>query len=376
MSGSREPWASRLNGAGVEHVGAEQTNAGSLMTVFWTDEIPVGHAFHGEVRWRTAPIAAAEALPERAPDRCSVVICTRDRPAELARCLASFAAQSMQPLEIIVVDNASVTDETRRATLGAGATYIREDRPGLDYARNAGARASKGEIIAYTDDDVVLHPKWLERLVGAFDDAQISAVTGLVLPAELRTPAQVHFETFWSFGRGYDRIDFASDFFATDHRTGCPAWEVGAGASMAFRRDTLAKVGLFDERLDVGAAGCSGDSELWHRILSRGGVIRYEPTAVVFHYHRADWAGLRKQIRAYMRGHAAALLVQAELSASRGSLRRAFITLPCWYLQRALKHVTGRAKAEDALMREEWTGYLAGLLFYFRSKRAKRPPQL
>jgi GT2 family glycosyltransferase len=253
---------------------------------------------------------------------------------------------------------------------------VREDKPGLDFARNAGARASCGEIVAYTDDDVILHPRWLERLVAAFDDSRVLAVTGLVLPAELRTPAQVHFETRWSFGRGYDRIDFGSEFFSSDRWSGCPAWEVGAGANMAFRRETFSKVGLFDERLDVGAAGCSGDSELWHRILSQGGVIRYEPAAVAFHYHRADWEGLRKQIRAYMRGHAAALLVQAELSKSRGSLRRAIVTMPRWLLRRVLKKAIGRAGPSDLLLREEWTGYAAGLMYYLRSKRPGSPPKL
>jgi GT2 family glycosyltransferase len=121
------------------------------------------------------------------------------------------------------------------------------------------------------------------------------AVTGLVLPAELATEAQLHFETYWGFGRGYRRIDFISVFFESDRMRGCPVWEIGAGANMAFRREVFEKVGLFDERLDVGAAGCSGDSEFWHRVLTHGGVCRYEPGAVAYHFHRRDWAGLSNQ---------------------------------------------------------------------------------
>jgi hypothetical protein len=53
------------------------------------------------------------------------------------------------------------------------------------------------------------------------------AVTGLVLPAELETEAQLHFETYWGFGRGYRRIDFSSVFFESDRMRGCPVWEIG-----------------------------------------------------------------------------------------------------------------------------------------------------
>jgi glycosyltransferase involved in cell wall biosynthesis len=98
------------------------------------------------------------------------------------------------------------------------------ERPGLDFARNAGAGAANGEIVAYTDDDVQLHPRWLDRLVSAFDTPEVMAVTGLVLPAELETEAQLHFETYWGFGRGYRRIDFSSVFFESDAQNLVSRW--------------------------------------------------------------------------------------------------------------------------------------------------------
>jgi GT2 family glycosyltransferase len=306
--------------------------------------------------------------------KVSVVICTRDRAEELSRCLASLPRQSRVPDQVVVVDNASRDDgRTRVAALAAGADYVREDRPGLDIARNRGVRAAIGDIVAFTDDDVRLHPRWLERLTAAFDADRILAVTGLVLPAELETAAQLHFETFWSFGRGYRPIDFGANFFRTDRTHGCPAWEIGAGASMAFRQETFRRVGLFDDRLDVGAAGCSGDSEYWHRVLSHGGVCRYEPAAVAFHYHRREFAGLSRQIFAYMRGHAAALLVQYERSGNLGNLRRALATLPVWYARRWLRRtLRGRAQS-DLLLAEETRGFVSGLLFYIRAPRPPTP---
>ena len=260
-------------------------------------------------------------------ERVSVVICTRDRPVELQRCLASFPRQSRMPDEIVVVDNASADNRTREVALAAGVEYFREDRPGLDLARNAGVLAAAGDLILFTDDDVVLHPLWLERMVDAFDE-NIDAVTGLVLPGELETFAQLHFERYWGFGKGFRRIDFGSSFFEMDRSTGCPAWEIGAGASMGFRAKLFREIGLFDERLDVGAAGCSGDSEYWHRVLFHGRRCRYDPAVVAFHFHRREIAGLRRQLRAYMRGHSAALLIQYERSGNHGNLRRLLWSIP------------------------------------------------
>jgi glycosyltransferase involved in cell wall biosynthesis len=299
----------------------------------------------------------------------SLVICTRDRPQALARCLASLPRQTRQPDEIVVVDNASLTGETQQVCRKAGVRYVREDRPGLDIARNTGAQASKSEIVAYTDDDVVLHPWWLERMTGAFDAAHIWAVTGLVLPAELATQAQWHFERYWGFGRGFQRKDFGPDFLEANGRHGCPTWLIGAGASMAFRRSAFARAGFFDERLDVGAAGCSGDSEFWHRLLCAGGTCRYEPSVVAFHYHRRDWRGLSKQIRAYMRGHSAALLVQYERSGRQGNLRRLFVSFPQLYARRLLKRALSKSDGADLLMGEEIAGLLSGIWFYARAKR-------
>ena len=69
---------------------------------------------------------------------------------------------------------------------------------------------------------------------------------------------------------------------------------------------------MFDERLDVGAAGCNGDSEMWFRVLKAGYAILYTPQAIVWHTHRTEISGLRKQIHDYMSGHVAACLVQEE----------------------------------------------------------------
>ena len=389
--GAATGWADGPSWDGITHIAAgtgEPALPGSRAVMVWDGEYPVGltlsNAFAEPVLFvgpqGVGRSDSAQSPAAKSPSVCpavsvaetasvSLIICTRDRPKELARCLASLPRQMRPPDEIVVVDNASRTKDTEKVCRQAGVRYVHEPRPGLDIARNSGARASRGQILAYTDDDVVLHPRWLERLVEAFDAPQIWAVTGLVLPAELATPAQWQFERYWGFGRGFERKDFGPRFLQEHLATGCPAWLIGAGANMAFRRTAFDRAGFFDERLDVGAAGCSGDSEIWHRILCADGICRYEPTAVAFHYHRREWADLKKQIRAYMRGHSAALLVQYERSGRTGNLRRLFLSFPSFYAKRAVKQFLRGQDPSNLLMRDEIAGLLSGVWFYLRTPR-------
>lgn len=372
---------------GVHHVAiaSEDDLVSTLprgMVVYWRGDRPMGHVFVndettcGTVGGVDAQVLAAIEAEEQSAatprHSASVVICTRDRPEELQRCLASLPQQSYAPREIIVVDNASRDQRTREVALAAGVIYLREDRAGLDIARNTGARRATSEIVAYTDDDVLLHTRWLERLVAAFDGPAIAAVTGLVLPAELATEAQRHFETHWSFGRGYVRKDYTPQRFAAHDHGVFPAWEIGAGASMAFRREVFERVGYFDERLDVGQAGCSGDSEFWYGLLANGLGCRYEPSAVAFHFHRRTMEGLASQIFHYMRGHAAALLVQHERTGLAINRRQAYWTMPRWYAGRLWCRLRRGPSAGDRFLKEEILGYLSGLAFYWRKRRSER----
>src|SRR4029453_17415253 len=102
------------------------------------------------------------------------------------------------------------------------------------------------------------------------------ALTGLILPSALDTPAQQAFQgDVVGWGWGYRSIDFDSAFFEATKHLGVPVWRVGAGANMAFRREAFDRVGLFDERLGAGASGCSEDSEVWYRLLAEGHRCRY-----------------------------------------------------------------------------------------------------
>jgi len=134
----------------------------------------------------------------------SLVICTKDRAESLRTCLRSIETLACKPQEIIVVDNATKDDSTKRVVAEFNSViYVREDRAGLDIARNTGARAASRPIVIYTDDDTLLHPHWIYHVMRTFDDASVMAMTGLVLAHELKTEAQWIFERFWPFNRGY-----------------------------------------------------------------------------------------------------------------------------------------------------------------------------
>ena len=103
----------------------------------------------------------------------SVIICTRDREDDLAICLDSIDRLDPKPDQVIVVDNGSGVGATRQlATKYHRVTYVAEPRPGLSVARNTGLRHATGELIAYTDDDVEVHPRWIGALAVAFDRAR------------------------------------------------------------------------------------------------------------------------------------------------------------------------------------------------------------
>lgn len=308
----------------------------------------------------------------------SVVICSRDRGEALAECLKSVTAQRSAPGEVIVVDNSREGSAEPVCRRFPDVRHLHEPRPGLSVARNAGIRASRGEVIAFTDDDVELHPGWTAEIARAFSDEAIDAMTGLVLPARLDTLAQCIFQfDMGGFGTTFVPMWFDHRFFDETRPSGAHVWKIGAGANMAFRRKVFERIGLFDERLGAGAAGCSEDSELWYRMLAGGGVCLYEPRAVVFHHHRESLPELRQQIRSYMKGHVAALVAQYDAFGDRGNLVRIFRQLPAYFVRKFVKGVLEGRHGRPGALAAEVAGWAAGLQFLFRlGWRRQRAPRL
>ena len=230
----------------------------------------------------------------------SVIVCTRDRHLALERCLHALAQLDYPDYEVVVVDNCSRTLGTRRIVSQSGFRYVREDRPGLDWARNRGIEEAQYDIIAYVDDDALASPSWLRGIAHAFTQQDIMAVTGIVLPAEIETRAQLDFESYGGMSKGFIGYTIRRNELSQRDQFRASNW--GVGANMAFRRSVFEAVGVFDIALDVGTAtNGGGDIEFFYRVVAAGHALRYEPAAVVRHVHRRDSAALERQI--YNNGH-------------------------------------------------------------------------
>ncbi|AZQ67208.1 glycosyltransferase [Silicimonas algicola] len=245
--------------------------------------------------------------PERPP--ISVVVCTRDRTETLRRCLAALLEIDYPDYEILIVDNAPSSPATERLlTESTGLRYVREDRPGLNWARNRGIAAARHDIIAFTDDDTQVDRHWLSGIASAFADREVDFITGLVVPMKLDTAARLYFEdVYGGMGKGFDAV--THDPIGMWPHDLLWASALGVGANMAFRRRTFETAGHFDPALDVGTATRGGgDIEMFHRALSRGSLHVYEPGAFVWHEHRAEFDGLRQQLTDNGSGFASYLL--------------------------------------------------------------------
>lgn len=249
------------------------------------------------------PPAACPRLGMAGLPSLTAVVCTRDGAARLPECLDALAALEYPPgsLDLLVVDNAPVNDRAREVVARyPSIRYVVEPRPGLDWARNRAIAESRGEIIAFTDDDVSVDAGWAAAIGRLFaSDADVDAVTGLVVADEIDVEAQRLFEKYGGFGRGFDRqyfrVDTASGERAARRHAG--AGRFGTGANMAFRRRTLERTGGFDPALDVGTpANGGGDLEMFFRVLKEGGTLVYEPSAIVRHRHRRTYDALRTQL--------------------------------------------------------------------------------
>lgn len=217
------------------------------------------------------------------PLTASIVICTRNRPHNLERCLRSLSRQTQAPDEVIVVENVSDDQSARRSAVRWGARYLREPAPGLSRARNLGARASQAELVAFLDDDCEPQPDWLGALTAEFQNSTVMAVTGRIQPLSLET--EVERACVAAGGQGPQlstrlAVDRSTrDWFEIVNFGG-----IGTGNNMAFRRSLFDRWPGFDERLGRGAPISGGEEAYaFFQVAERGYKIVHTPAAVVQH---------------------------------------------------------------------------------------------
>lgn len=210
----------------------------------------------------------------------AAIVCSRDRPEQLARSLAALGPCLRPGDEPIVVDSASRDAGAVAAVArGAGFRLVRVERPGLSIARNAGLAATDAPVVAFTDDDCIAEAGWAEGLSAAFDDPAVGFATGWVgsdresrLPIAVSAPGAA-----------------ARRFVAGADPTTC-----GHGANMAFRASALAGIGGFDETLGAGSRlRAAEDVDVFWRLLAGGWEGVFDPNVRVVH---SQWRSTRQAL--------------------------------------------------------------------------------
>jgi GT2 family glycosyltransferase len=280
---------------------AFQSGVAGTCVFAWTDEwFTGGHAVEDwafglvDRERRPKPALAAVAacyngiLPPPLPryPRVSVVVCAYNAERTLDRCLSSLAALDYPDYEVILVNDGSRDGTLAIAERHAFCRIINQPNKGLSVARNVGAEAASGEIVAYTDSDCVADPDWLTYLVAKMEAGRLVACGGPNFPPPEPSliPAAV------AVSPGGPTHVLLSDEVA-EHIAGC---------NMAFRRDVLLRLGGFDPIYR--AAG--DDVDICWRLQDAGYTIGFCPAAVVWHFRRNTVKAYFNQQRGYGKAEA------------------------------------------------------------------------
>jgi glycosyltransferase involved in cell wall biosynthesis len=221
----------------------------------------------------------------------SIVIATRNRSALLGQTLAVLAGQQWpaEQLEIIVADNGStdstcaVVEQAARRHGSPAVRYLFVPQPGKSHAVNAALELARGELIAFTDDDVQPAPEWIQALVQAVEETGADFVAGRIKPIwEIEPPAWMSPALYGVLAipdNGPARLPISAD------RPGSVN-VMPIGANMAVRADVIARLGGL--RTDLGKLSGSlrtgEDHEFFLRLLHAGYRGVYEPLALVGHF--------------------------------------------------------------------------------------------
>lgn len=310
----------------------------------------------------------------------TVVIATRNRTASLLRCLRSLADSEHPAFDVVVVDSAPSSDETARAVDGPGGwpfalRYVRCALPGLARAHNAALPHVTGSVVAFTDDDVIVDGEWVAALAGPFADPSVACVTGLILPAELETAAQVRIEQAGGFARGFERRVVSLRNHADDPLFPFAAGRLGSGANMAFRANWLRQIGGFDAATGAGTIARGGDDLLaFLQVILEGRTLVYEPSAIVRHRHHRGEDQLRRQAFGYGVGLGAYLTAAAwgQPAVLARMARRCAPALHHLIAGDSVKNIGIPADYPRGLVWRERLGVLAGPIAYARSRAGAR----
>jgi len=265
----------------------------------------------------------------------SVIIATYNRAGFLEECLASLARQPFSDGdEVIVVDNGS-TDRTAQVVTSARPAFpipvrfIDEPVPGKSRALGRALAVATGDIMALTDDDVVVGAQWLTDIRTAMADPHVALVGGIVHPRwECRPPwwLRAVTTTYGPLAAPLAILDYGPDAIDLGPRT-------VLGANMAVRGQVLRRVGGFATFVGKrrGTLMSGEDRELCRRVQAAGQTARYVPAMRVQHWIPRH----RMRVGYYIRWFFWSGITHARLDAD-GPSRRSLFGVPPYVLRRVI----------------------------------------
>jgi hypothetical protein len=301
--------------------------------------------------------------------RVAAVIVTTDRRTGAVRAALSVVESTGGAVEICVVHQGeALPPDLVRLGDVEGVTVVNVPPHGLAAARNVGVRLTRAPIVAFTDDDCVVRPGWLEAIAAPFAaDPGVGVVFGSVGAAD------------------YDRTaGFIQAYEVTRARTVrgvARQWQVGGiGACMAVRRSTFDALHGFDERLGAGTPLCAAeDCDIVIRALVAGYAVHETPAAVVTHLGFHSWRQGPAVIAGYMRGVGASQAKMLRLAKAR-AIGPMLALGWRWLAQGPLVDLNhrpprlGRLAAFLSGLREGWLMPIDRATGWFAPVRAAAPP--
>lgn len=208
--------------------------------------------------------------------RISVVICTYNRADALRDTLDALRWQTHPDFEVVVVNGPSDDGTVELLRERAGELRVVDcELRRLSVSRNLGIAAAAGEVVAFIDDDAVPEPRWLEDLAAAYDDERVGGAGGLTLD-ESGVRAQYRYAVCSRLGHtDFDRRPPLDAF----NRPGADPFLYVQGTNCSFRRSVLARIGGFDEDIEM----IYDEVEVCSRVLDAGYELRALEDAVVHH---------------------------------------------------------------------------------------------
>ena len=306
----------------------------------------------------------------------TVAICLRESVENLVFCLDSIRQLDYPYLDILIIDNSPENEEREKLVAQYPEfRYVREPRPGLSWARNRAILEAKGDIIAFTDRDVIVDRAWVRALAEVFgENPEVMAVTGLVVPYELETPTQVLWEKSQWFERKFQQKWYHRGEGKTLPNDLLATWQLGTGKNMAYRRSLFHTIPSFNPDEGAGTPFPDAESlEMFFQVLKNGYTLVYEPRAFVRHRYpqkpeKLDYfLGQFTSIYGYL---------ISSIIADKKYLRQGIITGVSvffkYYFPRLFLVLTGPSEFSRDLIMREGIGILTSFYNYQKAREQSR----